>query len=141
MFDKFQEWFDLDYSYENGLHRKIVLRDAKKCYKDWKGKLNDHFKQVGGLEDLVATKGQPPLGLRDPSHWARCCDRFASPEFLVIEFNLYFICMLMISKLILRFFFSLINRQYHKETKKIVKDKSGKAYMDGHHTQRVGQRR
>ncbi|GFQ01752.1 hypothetical protein PHJA_002319100 [Phtheirospermum japonicum] len=47
----YDEWFDIDYTYENGVYRDRVERDAKRCYKEWKSNLHDHFKYNGARED------------------------------------------------------------------------------------------
>lgn len=79
----------MDYSYRGGLIRRIVQRDARKCYNEWKTSLYEHFQRVGDITNLDAAKQKPPASLRNSSHWTPCCDRFASPEFQVLTF--YFI--------------------------------------------------
>ncbi|KAL6493627.1 hypothetical protein OROGR_032406 [Orobanche gracilis] len=82
IFERLLDWFNIDYAYENGVYRDMVERDAKKCYSEWKSDLHAHFKQNGGLEDLDRARASVPENIRDPEHWARCCIRFSSPEFL-----------------------------------------------------------
>ncbi|KAL3642688.1 hypothetical protein CASFOL_013503 [Castilleja foliolosa] len=82
IFERLLEWFDIDYTYENGVYRDMVERDAKRCYKEWKSDLHDHFKDNGGLEDPDRVRANVPVTVQYPEHWLRCCDRFSSPKFL-----------------------------------------------------------
>ncbi|GFP99395.1 hypothetical protein PHJA_002083600 [Phtheirospermum japonicum] len=82
IFERLLDWFDIDFTHDNGVYRDMMERDAKRCYKKWKSDLHDHFKQNGGLADPDRVRASVPKTVRHPGHWRRCCKRFSSAKFL-----------------------------------------------------------
>ncbi|KAK6158587.1 hypothetical protein DH2020_005901 [Rehmannia glutinosa] len=80
--ERLRDWFEIDYTYKNGVLYHMVERDAATRYRNWKANLNLHFKNKGGLHNLDRAKAQPPKYLRNKSdHWEKCCDRFSTETF------------------------------------------------------------
>ena len=56
--------------------------------------INDQFKSIGGAQDAVAARNNPPETFKNTEHWRTYCDRFMFDAFQVILnfFTIFVIC-------------------------------------------------